>query len=79
MKLIFGRECLRVCFEVLENYDPRQRNPVYNSKERQLYEFRLVLFFECMVPTLQGIIVGNVLNNVSVSVKHTSQRSNQSY
>ena len=30
-----------------------------------------------MVPTLQRIIVGNILNNTSVSVKHTSQRSNQ--
>ena len=29
----------------------------------------LNLFFECMVPTLQGIIFGNVLNNMSVSVK----------
>ena len=59
---------------------PGQRNPVSNSKERQFYEFRafrFVLFVECMVPTLQGIIVGNILNNMSVSVKHTSQRSNQ--
>ena len=56
---------------------PGQRNPVSNSKEWQFYEFRLVLFVECMVPTLQRIIVGNILNNTSVSVKHTSQRSNQ--
>ena len=56
---------------------PGQRNPVSNSKERQFYEFRLVLFVECMVPTLQRIIVGNILNNTSVSVKHISQRSNQ--
>ena len=58
---------------------PKHRNPVPNSKERQFYKLRLVLFIECMVPTLQGIIVGNVLNNMSVSVKHTSQRSNQRY
>ena len=32
---------------------PGQRNPVSNSKERQFYEFRLVLLFECMAPTLQ--------------------------
>ena len=56
---------------------PGQRNPVSNSKERQFYEFRLVLFVECMVPTLQRIIVGTILNNTSLSVKHTSQRSNQ--
>ena len=56
---------------------PGQRNQVSNSKERQFYEFRLVLFFECMVPTFQRIIVGNILNNMSVSVKHTSQRLNQ--
>ena len=32
-----------------------------------------------MVPTLQGIIFRNILNGMSVSVKHTSQRSNQRY
>ena len=73
----FDKECLRVCFEVLQNYDPR--NPVYFSKERRFHEFGLVLFFECMVPTLQGIIVGKILSNLFVSDKHTSQRSNQRY
>ena len=58
---------------------PGQRNPVSNSKERQAYEVRLALLLECMVPTLQGIIVGGVLNNMSVSIIHTSQRPNQRY
>ena len=56
---------------------PGQRNPVSNSKEQQFYKFRLVSFSECMVPTLQGIIVGSILNNMFVSVKHTSKRSSQ--
>ena len=53
---------------------PGQRNPVSNSKERYFYELRVVLLSECMVPTLQRIIVGSVLSNMSVSVKHTYQR-----
>ena len=68
----FDRECLRVCLEVLQTYDPRVEEPSMQFKGTTLlfYELRLVVFFECMVWTLQGIIAGSMLNNMSVSVKH---------
>ena len=72
----FDRECLRVCLEVLQNYDPRAEGTQYPiPRSNKFMSLDWGLFFECMVLTLHGIIDESVSNNMSVSVKHTSWRS----
>ena len=64
-------ECLRGCLEVLWTYaPPTQRTPVSIFWGPTAYQLGLVSFYRCWKVSW---------NNMSVSVKQTSHRPNQSY
>ena len=65
-----------------------QRNPVSNSKERQLHEFTGFIFWvhgsdltrdHCWKHFIYLFVYIYIYTHLSLSAKHTSQRSNQRY